>query len=115
MGKMIIKEHNKIAYERIKEGFKHSNKVATVCATGTGKSYQALQLIEDNTDKHILYITSLKSVKEQFVALCKQELSYRINAVTYDAIMRRYHKPSKKQQKQVSSFGKFKWISDRKG
>lgn len=86
MGKMIIKEHNKIAYERIKEGFKHSNKVATVCATGTGKSYQALQLIEDNTDKHILYITSLKSVKEQFVALCKQELSYRINAVTYDAI-----------------------------
>ena len=39
---MIIKEHNKIAYERIKEGFKHSNKVATVCATGTGKSYQAL-------------------------------------------------------------------------
>ena len=47
---MIIKEHNKIAYERIKEGFKHSNKVATVCATGTGKSYQALQLIEDNTD-----------------------------------------------------------------
>ena len=86
MGKMIIKEHNKTAYERIKEGFKHSNKVATVCATGTGKSYQALQLIEDNIDKHILYITSLKSVKEQFEALCKQELSYKINAITYDAI-----------------------------
>lgn len=77
---MIIKKHNKDAYEKIKEGFTRSNRVATICATGTGKSYQALQLIEDNRDKHILYITSLKTIKEQFKTLCKQELSYRVPA-----------------------------------
>ena len=82
---MIIKKHNKDAYEKIKEGFTRSNRVATICATGTGKSYQALQLIEDNRDKHILYITSLKTIKEQFKTLCKQELSYTIKAITYDS------------------------------
>lgn len=66
---MYIKEHNKEAYRRIKAGFKSKKQVATICATGTGKSYQALQLIEDNIDKKILYITSLKSIKEQFESL----------------------------------------------
>lgn len=83
---MYVKEHNKIAYNKIKEGFQVSNKVATICATGTGKSYQALQLIADNLDSKILYLTSLKSIKEQFIALCKKELSCEVETATYDGL-----------------------------
>ena len=51
--------HNQKAYEAVVEHLKHSNRTCVVHPTGTGKSYIALQLIEENPDARILYITSL--------------------------------------------------------
>ena len=48
--------HNKACYEKIKEGFKTSNIVGIVHATGTGKSFNALEYVSDNTNENILYV-----------------------------------------------------------
>ena len=48
--------HNKESYEKIKEGFKTSNIVGIVHATGTGKSFNALEYVSDNTNENILYV-----------------------------------------------------------
>ncbi len=56
---MDLLPHNKTAYDAVVEHLKHSNRTCVVHPTGTGKSYIALQLIEDNPDARILYITSL--------------------------------------------------------
>ena len=56
---MDLLPHNQKAYESVKAHLEHSNRTCVVHPTGTGKSYIALQLIEDNPDARILYITSL--------------------------------------------------------
>ena len=48
--------HNKESYEKIKDGFKTSNIVGIVHATGTGKSFNALEYVSDNTNENILYV-----------------------------------------------------------
>lgn len=40
-------QHNKIAYEKIVEAFKTTNKTCIVQPTGSGKSYLILKLIEN--------------------------------------------------------------------
>ena len=57
-------EHNVVSYEKIKEGFQNGNIVSIVHATGTGKSYNALQLAYDNKDKKIVYIAPSNSIIE---------------------------------------------------
>ena len=56
MSNFNLYHHNKEAYEKIKEGFKTSNIVGIVHATGTGKSFNALEYVSDNTDENILYV-----------------------------------------------------------
>ena len=56
---MDLLPHNKTAYDAVVEHLQNSNRTCVVHPTGTGKSYIALQLIEDNPDARILYITSL--------------------------------------------------------
>lgn len=58
---MKISKHNKEAYEALKKKLEASNRACSVCATGTGKSYQAYQFIGDNPDKKFLFITSYKA------------------------------------------------------
>jgi superfamily II DNA or RNA helicase len=52
-------EHNKRAYDAVVEHLKTADRTCVIHPTGTGKSYIALQLIEDNPDARILYITSV--------------------------------------------------------
>ena len=65
--------HNKIAYERIKDSFINSNKVAAIQATGTGKSFLIAKLLNDylNDNKLVLapshYI--LNQLREKFTWL----------------------------------------------
>ena len=47
-------EHNAESYSKVNESFKDENIVGIVHATGTGKSYNALQLAFDNKDKKLL-------------------------------------------------------------
>ena len=56
MSNFNLYPHNKEAYEKIKEGFKTSNIVGIVHATGTGKSFNALEYVSDNTNENLLYV-----------------------------------------------------------
>ena len=56
MSNFNLYPHNKESYEKIKEGFKTSNIVGIVHATGTGKSFNALEYVSDNTNENILYV-----------------------------------------------------------
>ena len=54
--KLGLYEHNKISYEKIKQAFLKEDVVGIVHATGTGKTYNALQLAYDNKDKKIIFV-----------------------------------------------------------
>ena len=59
MGNNVIGlyEHNAKAYEKVKSSYEEGEQiVGIVHATGTGKSYIALQLAYDNQDKDIVYV-----------------------------------------------------------
>ena len=56
---MNLLPHNKKAYNAVKKHLKTSNRTCVIHPTGTGKSMIALQLIEDNPNSRILYITSV--------------------------------------------------------
>ena len=55
--------HNIKSYEKIKEAFKTKNIAAIVHSTGTGKSYNGLQLAYDNQDKKVLYVLPSNSIE----------------------------------------------------
>ena len=57
-----LKKHNEGTYEKIQEGFKRSKKVAVIQPTGTGKSFLALKLLEDNKDKKAIYIAPSNAI-----------------------------------------------------
>ena len=57
-------DHNIESYEKIVKAFAKENIVGIVHATGTGKSYNALQLALDNKDKKIIYITPSNGIIE---------------------------------------------------
>ena len=57
--------HNADSYNQVKSSFESGNDVvAIVHATGTGKSYIALQLAYDNKDKKILYVVPSNGIIE---------------------------------------------------
>ena len=48
-------KHNQDSYKKVKNAFDNGEKVVGIIhATGTGKSYNALQLAYDNPDKRII-------------------------------------------------------------
>ena len=58
-------DHNVDSYNRVKSSFESGNDVvAIVHATGTGKSYNALQLAYDNKDKKIVYVVPSRGIIE---------------------------------------------------
>ena len=57
-------DHNIKSYNKIKYGLKNNNVVSIIHATGTGKSYNALQLVYDNQDKKVLYVVPSRSIIE---------------------------------------------------
>ena len=72
-------KHNIESYKKIKEAYQRGEKVVGILhATGTGKTYNALQLAYDNPSKKILYVTPYKSIIEHVNELIKEnpELDY---------------------------------------
>ena len=57
--------HNQQAYTKVKEMLKKENKAAIIQPTGTGKSYIALKLIEEKSDKKIIYLSPSKAIMHQ--------------------------------------------------
>ena len=62
--KLGLYEHNKISYEKIKQAFLKEDVVGIVHATGTGKTYNALQLAYDNKDKKIIFVVPSTGIIE---------------------------------------------------
>ena len=60
-----LKKHNQQAYAKVKEMFEKDNKAAIIHPTGTGKSYIALKLIEENPDKKIIYLSPSMAIMHQ--------------------------------------------------
>ena len=65
-------EHNIRSYEKVKQQFEKDNIAAIVHATGTGKSFNALQLALDNKDKKIIYVVPYGSIIEHEKELIEQ-------------------------------------------
>lgn len=62
--------HNIASYKKVREAFLRGyNVVGIVQATGTGKSYQALQLAFDNKDKKIIYIVPSLAIIEHLESI----------------------------------------------
>ena len=58
-------EHNANSYRKVKASFAAGEKVVGIVhATGTGKSYNALQLAYDNKDKKIVYVVPSNGIIE---------------------------------------------------
>ena len=70
--KLELYEHNIRSYEKVKKQFENDNIAAIVHATGTGKSFNALQLALDNKDKKIIYVVPYESIIEHEKELIEQ-------------------------------------------
>jgi len=57
-----LRPHNIETYEKMKDKFKESKKVAVIQPPGTGKSYLALKLLEENKGKKAIYLAPSKSI-----------------------------------------------------
>ena len=65
-------EHNEISYDKVKKAFKTSDVVGIVQATGTGKSYNALQICYDNQDKKIIYVVPSLGIIEHIKSIIEE-------------------------------------------
>jgi len=61
-----LKLHNLTAYDGVKEQFETGNRSAIIHPTGTGKSFVALKLIEENPDKKVIYLSPSIPIMIQF-------------------------------------------------
>lgn len=87
------------AYEAIKNGIKEKGSAGIVLPTGTGKTYLALKLIEDNLDKQqILYVSSSPTinveVRKVIQSIYSPEMAdtilSKVKFTTYSGLYRRY-------------------------
>ena len=62
--KLGLYKHNIDSYENIKNAFTKQDIVGIIHATGTGKSYNALELALDNKDKKIVYVVPSNGIIE---------------------------------------------------
>lgn len=68
--KVGLYEHNARTYRKIKDAYESGeNIVGIVHATGTGKTYNALQLAYDNRDKKIIYVVPNNSIIEHIESI----------------------------------------------
>lgn len=73
-------KHNQDSYKKVKNAFDSGEKVVGIIhATGTGKSYNALQLAYDNPDKRIIYVTPYNSIIEHVKEIINNNPNVDIN------------------------------------
>lgn len=84
-------EHNTKAYNAVVEMLLRYGKAAVIHPTGTGKSYIAFKLIEDNPDATVLWLSPSEYIfKTQIESLKKQEQNFSLAHVhfyTYAKLM----------------------------
>lgn len=60
-----LKPHNQEAYEKVKDALTEGNRTAVIHPTGTGKSYIAIKLAEENPERRFLYLAPSNSILYQ--------------------------------------------------
>ena len=66
-------EHNKESYEKVQEAFDNGEKVVGVVqATGTGKTYQAVNLALKNPHKKVVFLAPSNSILEHVLEIIKE-------------------------------------------
>ena len=58
-----LQKHQQAAYQSVQNAYETKNKASVVLPTGCGKSFIALQLMEDNKDKRILFMAPTNAIK----------------------------------------------------
>ncbi len=101
MGVKLDSRYQVEAYEAIKAGIKEKNSAGIVLPTGTGKTYLALKLIEDNLNKkQILYVSPSptvnveikKSITEIYSKEEAKQILSKIKFTTYNGLYKRYRR-----------------------
>lgn len=80
-----LKPHNLETYEKIKEIFKTSNRACVVQPTGSGKSYLALKLFEDNPSVKKLVLEPQHYIREQLQAKVTENMG-EVQFITYSKL-----------------------------
>lgn len=80
-------EHNVMPFEQISQAIANGENQIFVTATGTGKSYVAGKLIEDNGNKKVLIVTPRRNISGQWGKLLENHLD-RIDIFTYQKLAR---------------------------
>lgn len=63
-------DHNADSYRMVRNAYESGKNIAGIVhATGTGKSYNALQLAYDNKDKKIIYVVPSNGIIEHIKKL----------------------------------------------
>ena len=78
--KIGLYDHNAASYLKIKSAFSNGEDiVGIVHATGTGKSYNALQLAYDNKDKKIIYVVPSNAIIEHIKKIIENNPNLDLN------------------------------------
>ena len=83
-------EHNRIAYEAAVDMLQRTGKAAVVHPTGTGKSFIAFKLSEDNPDKRILWLSPSEYIFKTQLENLKAaggDAPRNVNFITYAKLM----------------------------
>ena len=82
---MAIKlyEHNRVAYETAKALLEREGKAAIVHPTGTGKSFIAFKLCEENPDKKILWLSPSEYIFKTQIENLKSTSGYTPDNITF--------------------------------
>ena len=65
--KVLLFEHNEIAYQKLIEALKNSKCTTINHATGTGKSFIVLKYLYEHRDKKYLYIAPTYPIIDQLL------------------------------------------------
>lgn len=80
-----LKPHNLETYVRVKEIFKTKNRACCVQPTGSGKSYLALKLFEDNSSARKLVLEPQHYIREQLQSKVTEEMG-EVQFITYSKL-----------------------------
>ena len=99
MGVELDSRYQVEAYDAIQSSIKEIGKAGVVLPTGTGKTYLALKLIEDNLDKEqILYVSPSPTINVQVRKMIKEiypkeeaeKILSKVKFVTYSGLDKRF-------------------------
>lgn len=80
-----LKPHNLETYNKVKEIFKTKNRACCVQPTGSGKSYLALKLFEDNPSARKLVLEPQHYIREQLQAKVTEDMGT-VQFITYSKL-----------------------------